>query len=121
MKENKILELGEQYFSCFVSKDLTSLKRLFSPKIKLFDPIIRNIEGIDNVLLANEKIFSSSEEIKINQKKLFVDYFSKILVAELEICFDLNILNVVDIIEFDSSGKIISIVAYFDSRQIRVN
>ena len=70
------------------------------------------------MLLTNLEIFNSSEKISIKNKKLFVDYFSDILIAELEIHFDSKILNIVDIITFDSENKISSITAYLDPRQI---
>ena len=49
----------------------------------------------------------------------FVDYFSDTLIAELEIQFDLNIINVVDIIVFDANKKIITITAYLDTEQTK--
>lgn len=119
MIKNKILEIGEQYFHYFEKKDINSLGTLFSKEIKLFDPFVKSVVGIDNVLLANLEIFNSSEKILIKNKKLFVDYFSDTLIAELEIQFDLNIINVVDIIVFDSSKKIKSITAYLDTNQTK--
>jgi hypothetical protein len=119
MIKNEILEIGEKYFFYFEQKDINSLRNLFSKEIKLFDPIVKSVVGIENVLLANIEIFNSSEKISIKNKKIFVDYFSDTLIAELEIQFDLNIINVVDIIAFDANKKIISITAYLDTDQIK--
>jgi hypothetical protein len=119
MNKNEISELGKQYFHFFEKKDIAALEKMFSKEITLSDPIIKTIVGIDNVLLANLEIFNSSDRIIIIQKKLFVDFFSDTLIAELDIQFDLNIINVVDIIVFDSNKKIISITAYLDSKQIK--
>ncbi|MEI8141471.1 MAG: hypothetical protein WCG90_01260 [Chitinophagia bacterium] len=119
MIKNEILEIGEQYFLYFEKKDINSLRKLFSKEIKLFDPIVKSVVGIEDVLLANIEIFKSSEKISIKNKKLFVDYFSDTLIAELEIQFDLNIINVVDIIVFDANKKIISITAYLDTEQTK--
>ena len=100
-----------------INEDINSLENLFSKEIELFDPIIKSVVGIDNVLLANLEIFNSTKKISIKKKRLFVDYFSDTLIAELEIEFDRNLIKIVDIIVFDSKKKIMSISAYLDTNQ----
>lgn len=118
MKKSEIIELGEKYFSQFENKDISSLKNFYSEEIILFDPIIKNVSGIENVLLVNSIFFEKTKKIIIKSKKLFVDYYSNTLIAEIEIQFDNNLVNLVDIIEFNSNKKIIKITAYLDSQQI---
>ena len=118
MNKTKLVELGNLYFHCFENKDLSTLEKLFSDEIILFDPIIKKVEGIKNVLKANLDIFNSANKIVVNIKKMFADVNSDTIIAELEIHFDNNIVNVVDIIEIDIYGKIKSVTAYLDSRQI---
>ena len=116
MDKSEIIELGNKYFLYFENKDIFSLKNIYSKKIILSDPIIKEVIGIENVLKVNRDFFKSSEKIKLYQKKIFVDYYTNTMIAELVIHFDKNIVKVIDIIEFNSDKKIIKIKAYFDSK-----
>ena len=118
MIKDEILKIAEQYFHFFENKDTNALKKLFSKDITLFDPIIKNVYGIENVLLANIEIFRSTNTIKIILNRIFIDYFTDTIIAELEIDFDSKIVNVIDIIILDSENKISSITAHLDSKQI---
>lgn len=118
MVKKEILEIAEKYFRYFENKNIESLKSMFSNSVKLFDPIVKNVYGIENVLSANIEIFTSTNNIKIMSKRIFIDSFTDTIIAELEINFDSKIVNVVDIITLDPENKISSITAYLDSRQI---
>jgi hypothetical protein len=118
MIKNEILEIAQLYFFYFEKKDINSLSKLFSKEIILFDPIVKSVVGIENVLLANREIFRSTNTITIISKRIFIDHFTNTIIAELKIDFDKKIVNVVDIITLDSENKISSITAYLDSKQI---
>ena len=115
MDKSEIIELGNKYFLYFQNKDILSLKNIYSKKIILSDPIIKEVIGIENVLKVNRDFFKSSKKIKLYQKKIFVDYYTNTMIAELVIHFNKKIIKVVDIIEFNSNKKIKKITAYFDS------
>ncbi len=118
MDKKELFNIAEQYFSYFENKDIDSLSRMFSNEVKLFDPIVKHVHGIENVLFVNKEIFDSASYIKIMSKVIYIDAFSDNIIAQLEIHFDNKSINVVDIISLDSKNKISSIMAYFDSKQI---
>ena len=83
---------------------------MFADDIYLQDWEIRAV-GKAAVLLANENIFSSVNTIEATPTSLYCE--SNVVVAELKICVNKQTnLLVVDIIEFDKSGKIKAIRAY---------
>ena len=68
-------------------------------------------KGKSEVLAANQKIFDSVESICVSPIEMYEQ--GDTVVAELEILVDGKIIElVVDIIEFNESGKITSIKAY---------
>tara|TARA_Y100000768_G_C23747270_1_gene572174 strand:- start:374 stop:727 length:354 start_codon:yes stop_codon:yes gene_type:complete len=105
------IDKSKNYFEIFSKKDLSGLKKMFSKNIQLKDWEIE-AKGIEKVLKANKNIFDSVNTIQVTPLKIYVH--KNIVIAQLIIEINKNedLLHVVDIIEFDKSGKILSIRAY---------
>ena len=109
MKKN-IKEIALSYFNIFSQKNIEGLRTLFDDKITLRDWDI-NQTGIENVLKANLSIFEQVKTIKVIPQTIITE--NNLLSAELKIIIDnKDELKVVDIIEFNTNGKIISIKAF---------
>ncbi len=106
-----VVEIAKQYFKIFSKKDLNGLLEMFSKDIKLIDWEIK-AQGLEQVIETIRNIFESVESIKINPYAIYND--DKAVIAELEIIINSKqeILQVVDIIEFDNEFKISAIRAY---------
>lgn len=106
-----LIKISKEYFETFSNKDLPGLEELVSDRVRLRDWEI-SASGKKAVLKANKKIFDSVDNILVNILKMYEH--GNTVVAELLI--DINggteLLFVVDIIEFDSEGKIKAIRAY---------
>lgn len=98
------------YQTAFNNKDLLKLEQLFADNITLKDWEI-NVNGKQKVLEANKKIFNSVKSI--NSKTVNNYFFDNIAICVLKITINQNeIIDVVDIVEFDDEGKILNITAY---------
>jgi ketosteroid isomerase-like protein len=99
-----------EYFETFSRKDLDGLGAMFTGDVTLRDWEI-SAAGIDEVLVANKKIFDSVEYIHVMPLHLYQD--GNTVAAELSIVVSGAVqLNVIDIITFNDTGKIVSIRAY---------
>tara|TARA_B100000886_G_C19996162_1_gene316098 strand:- start:92 stop:421 length:330 start_codon:yes stop_codon:yes gene_type:complete len=99
-----------RYFKLFSEKNIFLLREMFSDDISLIDWEI-NAVGIDEVVEQNLKIFNSVSSIEVKLKSYMNE--GKRFAAELEIFInEKDVINVVDIIEFDEKGFIKSIRAY---------
>ena len=106
-----LTEIAKQYFKTFSNKDLSGLEEIFSKDIRLRDWDIK-ARGLKQVIETIRNIFESVESIKINPYAIYND--DKTVIAELEVIINSKqeILQVVDIIEFDNEFKISAIRAY---------
>ncbi|MCH1429405.1 MAG: hypothetical protein GWP59_07710 [Chlamydiales bacterium] len=119
LSSQQLKELSQKYFYAFANKDLASLDTIFSSAVTLFDPIVQKVSGKKAVLEVNKSIFSGCSTIEFKHISLFINEEKSSVAAELEILFDsTKIVNVVDILQFNESGKITSIIAYLDSKQV---
>jgi hypothetical protein len=101
--------LTRDYFRAFSNKDSAELKRMFDENIQLIDWDV-NYTGRSLVLEFNQKLFDSIGNIQVTPSLIAVygtTSMSKILVE-----VDGNALKVVDIVTFNSEGKIVKIEAY---------
>jgi ketosteroid isomerase-like protein len=107
---NTIIEnLTRDYFAAFSRKDTGELKRMFDENVQLIDWDV-NYTGRSLVLEFNQKLFDNVGTIKVTPELIAVygtTSMSKILVEVGDVA-----LKVVDIITFDSAGKILKIEAY---------
>ena len=108
MKNLKKLSIN--YFELFSNKDIENLKLMFDSNVKLRDWEI-DAQGIDDVIKANLNIFNSVDTIKVHP--ILIVEEGNFIFAEINIIVnDKETLKVVDIIEFNSNFKIISIRAF---------
>tara|TARA_Y100001980_G_C14242160_1_gene90428 strand:- start:179 stop:520 length:342 start_codon:yes stop_codon:yes gene_type:complete len=109
----ELKEITTRYLTAFESKKLDILESLFSDKISLRDWEV-SAKGKEKVLSANSKIFDEFEDIKIKILNMVSE--GNTVVAEINIQLSKNdkilSLLVVDVIEYDNNGSIISIRAY---------
>jgi|TARA_Y100001947_G_C10233695_1_gene258653 hypothetical protein len=109
-----ILDKSLEYFVTFSEKDIEGLKNMFSDNVSLRDWEI-SVEGIDEVLKANQNIFDSVDTIVVKPIRVwdFLSQEDNVVVAELEIVVNDEVTELVtDILEFDDDEKIKSIRAY---------
>jgi hypothetical protein len=99
-----------KYFNAFENRDISSIKGLLDNNVTLRDWDI-GATGIDSVMAATTNIFDSVECISVQVLNILHD--KNFVVGELNITINnIESIRVVDIIEFNSLGKICSIRAY---------
>jgi hypothetical protein len=99
-----------KYFEAFERKDISAIREILDINVTLIDWEI-SVIGIDSVLAAVDKIFYSTETITIQIINIIQD--QAFVCCEFNIIFNsLNSIHVVDIIEFNSIGKICAIRAF---------
>ena len=109
MTEN-IKDIALSYFKAFSEKNIDGLRKMFDNKITLRDWEIDK-KGIESVLNANLNIFQSVNSINIIPQNIISE--NNFAFAELKIIVNkAEELKVVDLIEFNKKGKIISIKAF---------
>jgi len=102
------------YLNAFSSKRIDVLDNIFSDDIVLYDWENKYI-GKDLVLQENKNIFESFSVIQVNPINIINNNETLVVAAQIEIIFNNDKqkpLHVVDIITYDDSHKIKSIVAY---------
>ncbi|WP_152488489.1 MULTISPECIES: nuclear transport factor 2 family protein [Pseudomonas] len=107
---NNLKDLAGKYFNAFSSRDINGVRESLAANVVLRDWEISR-QGIDDVLAATASIFASSRTIDVVVVALYLD--GSTVSAELEISFDGGApLLVMDVLEFDAVGKILSIRAF---------
>ena len=102
--------LVKQYFENFSNKRIDLLEQMFSQDVELTDWEI-SAKGIDQVVVANQKIFNSVETITVDIN-LLAEVDSTIF-AQISVIVNNNtIIKVIDVITFDQEGKISKVSAY---------
>jgi len=100
------------YFDAFSAKNLSRLDELYDSNVYLRDWEGTYV-GSNAVLSANAELFDNVDAIVIRPILLHFDADDRTVVAEIEIMIsDMVPFLVVDIIEFNSDGKILAIRAY---------
>lgn len=102
-----IKKATEEYFEAFASKDISRLKQMYSPNIRLVDWLV-DLTGRPEVLKANEELFKLdfTLEVKSIAWSLFNQSFNYIVITIGD-----EVLHVMDVITFED-GKILDITAY---------
>lgn len=101
--------LTTAYFEAWSAKDVSKLKEMFSEEILLQD-WNTSCEGKENVLKANENIFSSVKKLSVDIKSL--SHVGNKVLAEINVVADETVIPVLDVIKYDENSKIQSIIAY---------
>ena len=109
MTEN-IKDTALSYFKTFSEKNINGLREMFDQNVSLRDWDIDK-QGIDSVLAANLNIFQNVKTIYAIPQNIVSE--NNFVFAELKIIVNGDEeLKVVDMIEFNKKGKIISIKAF---------
>ena len=105
-----IKDSAQSYFTIFSEKNINGLREMFDDNVTLRDWDINN-QGIESVLKANLNIFQNVKTINAIPQNIISE--NNFVFAELKIVVnDDEELKVVDLIEFNKKGKIISIKAF---------
>ena len=105
-----IKDSAQSYFTIFSEKNINGLREMFDDNVTLRDWDIDK-QGIENVLKANLNIFQNVKTIKAIPQNIISE--NNFVFAELKIIVNSDEeLKVVDMIEFNKKGKIISIKAF---------
>ena len=109
MAEN-IKDIALSYFKTFSEKNIDGLREMFDDNVTLRDWDIDK-KGIESVLKANLNIFQNVKTINAIPQNIISE--NNFVFAELKIVInEVDELKVVDLIEFNKKGKIISIKAF---------
>ena len=106
-----IYSLTWKYFAAFEGKDLDTLRQIYDEGVVLKDWDIECISA-ESVLAANESLFTSAENIKVDITRCSVDNMLQTATAEITINIDGQEILVADVITFTGEGKIKNIRAY---------
>ena len=110
MEDTKSLsQLAYQYFDAWAKKDLASLSTQFAEEVVLLDWEVL-ASGKEKVLEANQRIFETFKKLAINVCKISCS--ENTVFAQIEILADEAIIPVVDVLEFNSAGKVKKVRAY---------
>ena len=104
-------DLTEQYIEAFTNKDITKLSILFIDDFSLEDPIVKRIEGKENVIRVIQDIFDSCNTLSFQAKNIFID--NHVSIIEFTLKLDSTVLTGIDIIEWEGS-KMKELRAYLD-------
>ena len=101
----------KQYIEAFDSKDLNRCAELFTDDFALEDPVVKRIEGKEEVLKAIKSIFDSCATLDFSAKNIYQD--DQTTVIEFLLKLDDTILTGTDIIEWEGN-KMKELRAYLD-------
>ena len=105
-----IKDITLSYFKTFSEKNIDGLREMFADNVTLRDWDIDK-KGIESVLEANLNIFQNVKTINAIPQNIISE--NNFVFAELIILVnDDEELKIVDLIEFNKKGKIISIKAF---------
>tara|TARA_Y100001968_G_scaffold288772_1_gene291271 strand:+ start:1098 stop:1442 length:345 start_codon:yes stop_codon:yes gene_type:complete len=110
LKESNLKDLTMKYINMFINKDINGLSNIFDDSIVLRDWETM-AEGKESVLSANENIFNSLASINIEILGIIAE--NKRVSVEFTLAInETEKINIVDLIDFTDSGKILLIKAY---------
>ena len=106
-----LVDLTKKYIEAFSNKDLQKCDELFNDDFALEDPIVKRVEGKNEVLKVIENIFNSCNELEFRAKNIYQD--KNITIIEFILRLDNTILSGTDIIEWENN-KMKELRAYLD-------
>ena len=104
-------QVAAAYFTAWNTRRAEVLRPFFSDNVTLEDWEVY-AEGIEDVLVANQKIFDAVPSIEAIPLMILTDDENGCAVGVLKIKLPAETIDVVDVIKMDSSCKITSIKAY---------
>ncbi len=110
---NLVETLTHKYFNHFSNKNLDEISAMFSKHIELVDWSL-NEKGIKNVTKAYKNIFDGVISIRVIPYHIYVDDLTAIAQIKIDVETEdgVEILEVVDIIQYDEDAKIRRVTAY---------
>lgn len=105
-------ELTQQYINAFDAKDINKVAGLLSESFALEDPVVKRIEGKQEVLKTIQGIFDSSQKLSFQAKNIYQDKTTTIIEFILQL--DETILKGTDIIEWNEHNQMTELRAYLD-------
>lgn len=106
-----LIDLTKEYIKAFDSKDLDKCSQLFTDDFALEDPVVKRIQGKDNVLEAVKGIFDSCNNLDFQAKNIYQD--NQTTIIEFVLKLDDTVLTGTDIIEW-RDNKMKELRAYLD-------
>jgi ketosteroid isomerase-like protein len=94
-------ELTKKYIEAFDSKDINRCAELFTDDFALEDPVVKRIEGKDEVIKVIKGIFNSCTILNFSSKNIYQDGNTTII--EFVLKLDDIILTGTDIIEWEEN------------------
>lgn len=104
-------ELTQKYIEAFDSKNLVKCSELFTDDFSLEDPVVKRIDGKEEVLKAIEGIFNSCSTLQFSAKNIYQD--NQTTIIEFTLKLDDTVLSGTDIIEW-KDNKMKELRAYLD-------
>lgn len=104
-------KLTKQYIEAFDSKNIDKVAELLADDFALEDPVIKRVEGKENVLQTIKGIFDSCERLSFMAKNIYQD--NQTTIIEFELKLDETTLTGVDVIEWEEN-KLKEMRAYLD-------
>jgi len=104
-------ELTKKYIEAFDGKDLDKCAELFAEDFALEDPVVKRIEGKEEVLKAIKGIFDSCTTLDFSAKNIYQD--NQTTIIEFVLKLDDMVLTGTDIIEWEDN-KMKELRAYLD-------
>ena len=104
-------KLTQKYIEYFNNKDLENLLELFLSDFALEDPVVKRIEGKENVLEAIKGIFDSCNTLNFSARNIYQD--NQTTIIEFVLKLDDTVLIGTDIIEWQDN-KMKELRAYLD-------
>ncbi|MDN5042687.1 nuclear transport factor 2 family protein [Aliarcobacter butzleri] len=104
-------ELTKNYIEAFDSKNIEKCAELLIENFTLEDPVVKRIEGKEEVLKAIKVIFDSCNTLEFIAKNIYQD--NQTTIIEFVLKLDDIILTGIDIIEWEGN-KMKELRAYLD-------
>lgn len=104
-------ELTKKYIEAFNSKDIKKCAQLFTNDFSLEDPVVKRVEGKEEVLKAIKGIFDSCTTLDFSAKNIYQDEQTTII--EFTLKLDDTVLIGTDIVEW-KNNKMKELRAYLD-------
>lgn len=104
-------KLTQKYIEYFNNKDLENLSELFLSDFALEDPVVKRIEGKENVLEVIKGIFDSCNTLNFSARNIYQD--NQTTIIEFVLKLDDTVLIGTDIIEWQDN-KMKELRAYLD-------
>lgn len=106
-----LIDLTKQYIEAFNSKDLKKITELLIDDFALEDPIVKRMEGKNEVLKSIQTLFDSCITLSFKAKNIYQD--NNTTMIEFILKLDETTLTGTDIIEWENN-KMKELRAYLD-------